>query len=219
MRKALQDKRQNGWPHFVQTDSLSCHIHFEENDTRRGNNTSKQEINWDWYFVIRNISTAFYRELVSSFCMTAREYILQLTNAPWALTGFMTVKSFIGKLENLSRLNWYKMTNFLFYFKNNRKFEMDLSPYEHFSSFYCLFGDVNAFGLLPAALASPPKWIFGGSSAHSWRQKADYISIKDQSQVSLLTSLPKAVRFLICPVQCEEPPFFIENREHKNLRL
>lgn len=44
---------------------------------------------------------------------------------------------------------------------------MDLSPYEHFSSFYCLFGDVNAFGLLPAALASPPKWIFGGSSAHS----------------------------------------------------
>lgn len=44
---------------------------------------------------------------------------------------------------------------------------MDPSPYEHFSSFYCHLGDVNAFGLLPAALASPPKWIFGGSNAPS----------------------------------------------------
>lgn len=44
---------------------------------------------------------------------------------------------------------------------------MDPLPHEHFSSSYCHLGDVNASGLLPAAPAWPPKWIFGDGSTPS----------------------------------------------------
>lgn len=44
---------------------------------------------------------------------------------------------------------------------------MDPLPQENFSSSYCHLGDVNAFGLLPAALALPPKWIFSDDSIPS----------------------------------------------------
>lgn len=44
---------------------------------------------------------------------------------------------------------------------------MDPLPMSIFHSLIVTWGDVNAFGLLPAALALPPKWIFSDGSTPS----------------------------------------------------
>jgi hypothetical protein len=118
---------------------FNCGRHFEEKNTEKGNYTGKQKVGLGRVFCVMGriwkSSEVFYWELFDSFFMTVRGIYSSPNKCTVVLIVCIVLKSFIGKLENFSRLNWCKMTNFISYFESTRKSEMDPLPKSIFHHF------------------------------------------------------------------------------------